>query len=60
MIAGFLAPSGMNSLSVQVCGKGKREVGLVVPAYFHARTKSQKFGNILSKEIKDIIEHSEI
>ena len=36
VLAGFLAVSEMNSLTVKVCGK--REVGLVVPGCYQART----------------------
>ena len=38
VFAGFLAGSEMPSLTVKVCGKRKREVGLVVPGCYRART----------------------
>ena len=44
----------MNSVSVQVCGKRKCEVGLNFPGLYQARMKKSKFGNILAKEIKKI------
>ena len=46
----------MISVSVQVCGKRKRKVGLNVPGLYRARMKKSKFGNILAKEIKKITE----
>ena len=46
----------MNSVSVQVCGKRKREVGLNFPGLYRARMKKSGFGNILAKEIKKITE----
>ena len=36
---GFLSASEMNSVSVQVCGKKKRIVGLIVPGCYRARAK---------------------
>ena len=54
LVAGFLGPAKMNSVSVQVCGKRKREVGLNVPGLYRPRMKKSKFGNILAKEIKTL------
>ena len=56
ILAGFLAASETNSLTVKVCGKRKREVGLVVPGCFQARTKRKKVAEILNTEIKRIKE----
>ena len=56
LVAGFLGASKMNSVSVQVCGKRKREVGLNVPGLYQARMKKSKFGNVLTKKIKKITE----
>ena len=36
LVAGFLGASKMNSVSVQVCGKGKRKVGLNVSELYRA------------------------
>ena len=51
LVVGFLGASKMNSVSVQVCGKRKREVGLNFPGLYRARMKKSKFANILAKEI---------
>ena len=51
LVAGFLGASKKHSVSVQVCGKRKREVGLIVPGLPRTRTKNRKFGKILVKEI---------
>jgi trans-2-enoyl-CoA reductase len=56
VLAGFLGASETNSLTVKVCGKRKREVGLVVPGCFQARTKRKKVADILNTEIKRIKE----
>lgn len=56
VLAGFLAASETNSLTVNVCGKRKREVGLVVPGCYRARTNRKKVADILSTEIKRIKE----
>ena len=56
VLAGFLAASETNSLSVKVCGKQKCEVGLVVPGCYRARTNRKKVADILSQEIKKIKE----
>ena len=54
ILAGFLAVSESNSLTVQACGKRKREVGLVIPGCYQARTCRKKIADILSTEIKKI------
>ena len=56
VLAGFLAASETNSLTVKVCGKRKREVGLVAPGCYRARTNRKKVADILSQEIKKIKE----
>ena len=56
LVAGFLDASKKHSVSVQVCGKRKREVGPIVPGLYRARTKKRRFGKILVKEIKKITE----
>jgi len=56
VLAGFLAASETNFLTVKVCGKGKREVGLVVPGCYLATTNRKKVADILSTEIKKIKE----
>ena len=40
----------------KVCGKRKREVGIVVPGCYRARTSRKKVAEILSQEIKKIKE----
>jgi len=57
VLAGFLASNESNSLTVQVCGKRKREVGLVILGCYNARTSRKKMADILSTEIKKIKEH---
>ena len=56
LVAGFLGASKKHSISVQVCGKRKREEGLIFPELYQARTKKRKFGKILVKEILKITE----
>ena len=56
LLAGFLASDESNSFTVQVCGKRKREVGLVIPECYNARTNRKKIADILSTEIKNIKE----
>ena len=56
VLAGFLASNESNSLTVQVCEKRKREVGLVIPGCYNARTSGKKIADILSTEIKNIKE----
>ena len=43
-------------MSVQVCGKRKREVGLIVPGMYRARTKRRKHAKVLSEELQRIAE----
>ena len=56
IVVGFLGASEMNSVSVQMCGKRKREVGLIVPAMYRARTKRRKHAKVLSEELQKIAE----
>ena len=57
ILAGFLAASETNSLTVKVCcGKRNREVGLVVLECFQVGTKRKKVADILNTEIKRIKE----
>lgn len=56
IVAGFLGASEINSVSVQVCGKRKREVGLIIPGMYRARTKRRKHAKILSEEQPKIAE----
>ena len=46
----------MNSVSVQMCGKRKREVGSNVPGMYRARTKWRKHAKVLSEELQKIAE----
>jgi len=52
----FLASNESNSLTVQICGKRKREEGLLIPGCYNARTSRKKIADILSTEIKKIKE----
>ena len=56
VLACFLAASKTNVLTVKVCGKRKREVGLVVPGCYWAMTNRKKGADILSTEINNIKE----
>ena len=47
----FLNASSENRMTVEVTGKRKREVGLVVPAKFNAVTKDKKTTKVLDKEL---------
>ena len=52
----FLKAHVGNSIYVEVTGKRKREVGLVVPAKFSARTKSTRTAKILDEQLDRIKE----
>ena len=56
MLVGFIAACEIDTLAVQVCGKRKHEVGLVVPGWYYARTNRRKIADTLSREIKAIKE----
>ena len=56
VLAGFLASSESNYLTVQVCEKQKREVGLVILGCYNARTSRNKIADILTTETKNINE----
>ena len=56
VIARFLGVCKDNSLTVEEVGKRKREVGLVVPGMYVARSKSKKIIDILYRELCDIKE----
>ena len=51
LIYHFLNASSENRMTVEVKGKRKREVGLVVPAKFNALTKDKKTAKVLDKEL---------
>mgnify|MGYP000329683693 CR=1 FL=1 len=50
VLAGFLASSESNYLTVQVFGKRKREVGLEIPGCHNARTSRKNIADILSNK----------
>ena len=54
LAAGFLGASRKHSVSAKSVGREKREVGLIVPGLYRARTKKRKFGRILVKEMKTL------
>ena len=56
VLAGFVAASKTNLLTVKVCGKRKRDVGLVVPGCYRAMTNRKKVADILSTEINKVKE----
>ena len=47
----FLKASKKNAVEVKVCGKRRREVGLVIPGQYKARTKSRSHCKILDREL---------
>ena len=47
----FLQASAENCVNVEIIGKRKREVGLVVPAKYDALTKNKKISMVLEKEL---------
>ena len=51
-----IASNESNSLAVQLCGKRKRKVGLVIPGCYNAKTSRKKISDILSTEIKKVNE----
>lgn len=54
LIATFLKASQENTVSVEVCGKRKRELGLIVPGIYLCRTKSKACARILQEELTRI------
>ena len=46
----FLQASAENCINVEVIGKRKREVGLVVPAKYNAFTRNKKITMVLDEE----------
>ena len=52
----MVIPNESNSLTVQVCRKRKRDVGLVTPGCHNARTSRKQIADILSTEINNIKE----
>ena len=59
----FLNAAPKNTFKVKVIGKRKQEVGLVVPAKYHAETKSKRISNILYKKLiekKSTLKHFEL
>ena len=47
----FLQASAENCINVEVIGKRKREVGLVVPAKYNAFTRNKKIAMVLDEEL---------
>ena len=43
-------------LEVKVCGKRRREVGLVIPGHYKARTKSRSHCKISDRELNPILD----
>ena len=59
LIIYYLEASSDNKLVAEVSGRRKREVGLVVPAYFTALTKRKENATFLFKKLKEKKEKSE-
>ena len=51
LLSRFLKASEKNAVEVNVCGKRRREVGLVIPGHYKARTKSRSHCKILDREL---------
>ena len=51
LLSRFLKASEKNAVEVKVCGKRLREVGLVIPGHYKARTKSRSHCKILDREL---------
>ena len=51
LLSRFLKTSEKNAVEVKVCGKRRREVGLVIPGHYKARTKSRSHCKILDREL---------
>ena len=47
----FLQASAESCINVEVTGKRKREVGLVVPAKYNAFTRNKKIAKVLTAEL---------
>ena len=51
LLSRFLKASEKNAVEVKVCGKRRREVGLVILGHYKARTKSRSHCKILDREL---------
>ena len=52
LLSRFLKASEKNAVEVlKVCGKRRREVGLVIPGHYKAHTKSRSHCKILDREL---------
>ena len=51
LLSRFLKASEKNAVEVKVCGKRRREVCLVIPGHYKARTKSRSHCKILDREL---------
>ena len=47
----MLQANAENCINIEVIGKRKREVGLVVPTKYNAFTKNKKIAMVLNKEL---------
>ena len=54
LISRFLKASEKNAVEVKVRGKRQREVGLVIPGHYRARTKSRSHCKILDRELNHL------
>ena len=51
LLSRLLKASEKNAVEVKVCGKRRREIGLVIPGHYKARTKSRSQCKILDREL---------
>ena len=56
IISYFLQTNETNTVQVEVTGKRKRELGLIVPGKYHARTENERIAKTLGKELQMIKE----
>ena len=52
----FLQANGTNEVKVEVTGKRKREIGLIVPGKYYARTETKRIAKILGEQQQRIKE----
>ena len=56
IISYFLQANGTNEVKVEVTGKRKREIGLIVPGKYYARTETKRIAKILGEQLQRIKE----
>ena len=56
LISYFFQANGTNEVKVEVSGKRKREIGLIVPGKYYVRTETKRIAKILGEQLHRIKE----